>query len=483
MTVLAIDIGTSGVRAAVYDQNLMRQSLASRRSTLTRKGPLLETSPEEVLANVVAVAKEAIATAPGDSEIVALSLGTQGEVVLPVDPQGKALAACPVSMDRRGQAVARDFPLSHTEFQAITGQPLHPMFSVFKIAASPEWLSQPDTKLVTLDGYVTGQLGADSSADTTMAARTGAFDIVNNVWSDTVLQAAGLKSDVFPAVTMAGQKIGTASGPIAKEIGLGEHVIIAAGSHDQAAAFWGGGGTLDGGIICSLGSSDCLTQGTRNRPLLPPNSGLATYNVGDEFFLTLAGTAAGGWALEWLASTLGMEETAVAAMVADMSADPTPVVVLPYHAGSGTLDNDPHALGAIIGLSLATSRGEIIRAHVEAAGFEMAKILRTTGPDFPPVTHINAVGGGAASPVAVQARVNALGHAMEMSPVDAVLRGAAIQAWCSVGHIPNLLAPVPPLPGTLVYPQAQWQEHYAHLRMQYRNLYDSITSTTRKQEL
>ena len=62
-------------------------------------------------------------------------------------------------------------------------------------------------------------------------------------------------------------------------------------------------------------------------------------------------------------------------MLSESSPEPPPVIVLPYLAGSGTLDNDPSGRGAVIGLTLDLSRAQLTRAFLEAAGYELGSIV------------------------------------------------------------------------------------------------------------
>ncbi|WP_297111012.1 FGGY-family carbohydrate kinase [Tessaracoccus sp.] len=119
----------------------------------------------------------------------------------------------------------------------------------------------------------------------------------------------------------------------------------------------------------SLGSSDCFTVGSAARPLGFDRTGFATYPIDDETWITLAGTAAGGWALEWFTRIVGRER--VGDVFDDLSPDPPPLLVVPYLRGSGTLDNDPSATGTVHGLTLETTLPELARAFIEASALRV----------------------------------------------------------------------------------------------------------------
>jgi sugar (pentulose or hexulose) kinase len=142
----------------------------------------------------------------------------------------------------------------------------------------------------------------------------------------------------------------------------------------------------------ALGSSDCLTVETSQRPAGIGGTGFATYPWRPERWLTLAGTAAGGWTLDWYVALTGADADA---LLSESSPEPSPIIVLPYLAGSGTLDNDPSGRGAVIGLTLDHSRAQLTRAFLEAAGYELGSILAAFTATGMPVGHIRAVGAGA----------------------------------------------------------------------------------------
>ena len=201
------------------------------------------------------------------------------------------------------------------------------------------------------------------------------------------------------------------------------------GSHDQASAFLGGGGRFGEISVVSFGSSDCLTVGSPARPPTPVGTGLASYPMGDAGWLTLAGTSAGGWTLDWFARLVGVRGQAERDALFEAAAgEPSDVLVLPHFAGSGTLDNDPHARGAVFGLTLETTREQLARAFLEAFGFEIRRIVDALSRRGVPVGEVHAVGGGARSVRSLGIRAAAAGIALTPVPGHAAARGAALQA-------------------------------------------------------
>jgi sugar (pentulose or hexulose) kinase len=483
VSLLGIDIGTTGVRALVADETGRTLASAARTSPLEIDGGRAETDARAV-ADAVDDAIREVLTRVGEP-IAALSFSTQGEAVVPVDAAGEPLAPAPVSMDRRGdrseRLVARE--LGDGEFTRITGQPSHPMFSVHKIAGGGDvWHDDAVARYLTLDGHVACRLGAEAAIDLSMAARTGLLDVEARAWSDAVIDAARaagaarLGRGLLPRVVAAGEVIGAVSAEAAARTGLPAGIPIVAGVHDQAAAYLGAGGSAGARSAFSLGSSDCLTVGSPARPGGLGKTGFASYPISDSTWLTLAGTAAGGWALDWFARIIGAP---VGEVFDDPAPSPSPVLVLPYLTGSGTLDNDPSARGAIVGLTLDTTRRQLSRAFLESGAYELAKIvdalaeLSGIGPG-----EIVAVGGGSANRTALGIRASAAGLALTPGPDHASARGAALIAGAGAGVFAGIDQLPAPLDAEPLHPDPDARDWYLSQRSAYRELYRALRPLT-----
>ncbi|GGL30208.1 hypothetical protein H9L10_08920 [Phycicoccus endophyticus] len=478
MSLLAVDIGTSGVRAAAFTDDGLLMAQESTQAALSTPSPgRVETDAEQCLADAVATLGRVVARGVlEDDRPVSLSFSVQGEAILPVDADGRALALAPVSMDRRGRAVVQQVTGGdERRVQELTGQPVHPMFSVYKAAAEGEaWRSREVAGLRCLGDFVAGRLGSRAAIDSTMAARTGGLDVTRGTWAEDLWEAAGVPLGFLPEVVDPGTVVGRLHAQGAAATGLPEGLPIVVGSHDQASSFWGGGGRPGRASVIAFGTSDCLTVGTSSRPQGLTGTGLATYPVAGGW-LTLAGTASGGWALDWFAEMAGCaspDERDL--LLASAAQDPSPVLVLPYLAGSGTLDNDPAATGAVIGLTLETTRPALARAFLEAAGFELRRIARELRARAVEVGDLWAVGGGAAHAGSLAIRAAAAGHRLAAGQDGGSLRGAALQGAVGAGLHPSLDALPQPQISCSVEPDPRLDEWYSGQAGRYDALYPAL---------
>lgn len=476
MSVLGIDLGTSGIRVVGYGADGREVAAEEHVLTLSRPAPgRAELDATEIQAVVEQAIRRLVATGRFAADpVAALSFSVLGEAVAPVDEAGNPTAPVIISMDERGASALERFrpTMPASDFQAITGQPLHPMFSAFKIAAE-EGPWRTAARYLCMGDYLTLRWTGEAVIDYGMAARTGLFEVGRLAWSEAILSrlrefAPWLDEAKLPRVGPSGQAVGTLLPEAAERLGLPATTVVALGTHDQAAALLGCDG--EPGLRCclSFGSSDCLTVATAARPAGFEETGLASYPIDDSTWITLAGTAAGGWALDWFAHLTGGES--VAAVFDELSPEPPPLLVVPYLRGSGTLDNDPAATGTVHGLTLETTVPQLARAFVEASGLEFARIADAFASRGVEIGEIAVSGGGARNLPALTARANALGRPLTIAPDNAAARGAARLAARSIGREDAFM---PPGVAASVRPEPRFADWYAAQRRNYLALVEA----------
>ena len=491
MSLLGIDVGTTACKVAAFASDGRPLAAAVRGYPLRTPGPgRAELDPDHVwaaVADAVAEVNDAVADAP----VTALAVSAQGEAAVAVDADGRALAPSPVSADARAAAecerlVAR---VGGARLAEITGQPPHPMHTLPKLmwwgAHEPDVVAR-SRMFACYDAFVGMRLGAPPTTDFSMAARTLAFDIRRLAWSDEVLAAAGVDPGRLPPVVPAGTPIGEVDAETAARLGFRGRPLVVAGGHDQPCGALGVGAAGPGRAAFAIGTTACVT------PVLDePNARLlaAGYpcypHVVDGAFVTLAGTQNGGAVLRWFRDVLGDEERRAAAatgasaydlLVAAASPEPSPVLVLPHLAGSGAPENAPGSLGAVVGLTLATTRAEIVRAVLEGVMLEMAVNLAELDACGVAVRELVAVGGGARSDRWLQIAGDVLGlpvvrseHAYAACWGAAWLaaRGSGVQVAARSADGPRFV------------PDRATADHYAARLDTYRHLHDALRATNR----
>jgi xylulokinase len=389
-----------------------------------------------------------------DEPVTALSISSQGEAIVPVSADGEVLAPSPVSSDSRAasQANALIERIGFDRIYELTGQPVSSLFSLPKIMwwkdHAPE-LHEHAWKFLCYGDFVTLRLGLEPIIDRTMAARTLAYDIRSNRWSEEILDAAGIDAARFASVLPSGTVIGEIPGQIAGDLGFAGSVQVVAGGHDQPCAALGAGVIEPGAVMYSIGTTEAIVAVlTQARPELRAGNFAVYPHVVPLTYVALAGNQTGGRLLRWYRDVLGTHETEVAkqenvdvyeVIMRQVTDRPSGLLILPYFAGSGTLENDATATGAIVGLTFDTRREDLVKAILEGVTYEQALCLRYLRERDVPIHWLNAVGGGARSPVWLQIKADIVGLPINRIRVsEAASLGAALLAGWGSGVYASL---------------------------------------------
>ncbi len=428
MAVMGVDIGTSGCKAAVFDDRGRQLSRAYREYSLIHEQPgWAELDPDEVMDKCVEVIREAARAAPEPVE--ALAISSQGEAFTAVDARGRPLCRAMVSSDARAADLARDWSevFGREKLYRITGHTAHPLFTLFKLL----WLRErrPEiwraaARFHCFEDLLHARLGLDPAIGWSLAGRTMLFDVNRHEWSREILDAVGLAPERLARPLASGAIVGTLSGTMADQLGLAAGATVATGGHDQPCNALGGGGVRDGVAVYGLGTVECITpvfgQPVMSRELFEAN--LATYDHAIQgMYATVAYSLTGGNLLRWFRDQFGMEEAREAdrlgvspyeLLLGAMPAEPTNLLVLPYFTPSGTPYFDASTAGAVLGLRLTTTRWELLRALLEGVTYEMRLNLEILGRSGVAIDELRVTGGGAVNRAWMQLKADIMNRSI-----------------------------------------------------------------------
>ena len=373
MTV-AVDAGTTGVRALVVDQRARVVDLAYRELTQYFPQPgWVEHDPDEIWSTVRATLGE-VAGRLGDRDLVVTALGVtnQRETVVAWDKaSGRPLARAIVWQDRRTasdcQALADEGHLPLVRQR--TGLVLDPYFSATKM----RWLLREggvalDSGLAlgTVDAWVLWNLtgGADGgvfATDVTNASRTMLYDIVERRWSAELSQLFDIPLSVLPEVGPSSGRFGTIASSVLGADSALSGVPVSAMAGDQHAALFGQACFETGMTKVTIGTGSFVLMNAGSSSPAPVEGlittvawdlGGATVDHGAPppagdggFAYALEGSVfASGAGAQWLRDGLGLfEEMAELEPLADSVASSEGVVVVPAFTGLGSPNWDPDA--------------------------------------------------------------------------------------------------------------------------------------------
>ena len=437
---LGIDLGTTGVRAGVFDEQGSLQVEASEAcASSTPVVGRAEADAEGWWTAVRGVCAR-LATRESLERVDAVAVTGQAPTAILVDGAGRPLRPAILWLDVRADAEARavEATLGPGRAEELGGNRMHAYYLGPKLAwlraHVPETL---DRTALVLQSHafvalrLTGEAGCDPS---TAMLCSPLFDARAGRWSDEGARAVGIPVSALPRVVRAHDVLGAVTREAAAATGLREGTPVVAGGGDFAASALGAGVVDEG--------QACLMLGTAGNLLMPTDAPrfdsrlINSHHVGCDRRLGLGGTLCGA-ALEWFrrAFAPGVPwETLEAEAQAVEPAEG--LVVLPYLQGERTPVWDERARGCFFGLDLAQSRGHLYRALLEgvALGFRHSMaVAEEHGVRFAEVVAANGAGR---SPLLRQTLADALGVPVTWSSDGGgTLAGAAILAGLGVGVI------------------------------------------------
>lgn len=443
MSILAIDAGTTGVRAIVFnpDGQIVSGSYREFPQHFPKPG-WIEHDLTEIWSAVEVVMAEAVADLDS-GEIEAIGITNQRETACAwslADGQPRCRAI--VWQDRR--TAERCDGLRSQGFEPTvrqgTGLVLDPYFTATKF----EWMlttggitADPDLALGTIDSWVLYKLtgGRVHATDWSNASRTMLFDLDSQEWDPDLCEAFGIPisalADLRPSSHVYGQ-----SDP-ASAAGL--RVPVAGIAGDQQAALFGQACIEPGMCKNTYGTGSFVLLNTGDtRP--PTVEGLLTtiaWGIGGSPVFAYEGAIfSTGSAIQWLRDGLGIiQDASEAGPLAESIDDTGGVYFVPAFAGLGSPWWDPYARGALLGLTRGTGRAELVRAVVEAMAYQTRDVVeamqRSAGLE---VSELRVDGGAAAMDFLCQFQADQLGVQVRRALVsETTALGAAYLAGLAVG--------------------------------------------------
>ena len=456
MSLMGIDVGTSGCKAVAFDLQGRILASAYRDYPLVQlREDWVELEPEGIWKAVLEVLREAGSRLSADP-VTGIGVSSQGETVTAVDEKGNSLCNFIVTFDNRTieQASFWEKRLGREAIYRITGMPLHPMYSINKILWIKE--NRPDvfknaSRFPLVEDFVIARLCGEYAIDFTLAARTMAFDVRKLCWSAEILEAAGVDEHLLSRVVPSGTKVGELHPLLRAELGFAQTVSIVTGGHDQPCGALGAGIIGSGTAMNATGTVDAICPVFENpafsAKMLQDNYAVYPYTI-PGLYCTIGFNLTGGLLLKWYQDTFcGMEvqkakEACISAydmILAGMANTPKDLYVLPHFVGSGTPDLDPFSKGAIVGLRISTTKADVTRSIIDGINFEMKLNIERLRANGIPIRTIHAVGGGAKSDAWLRLKASCFGlPVLRPRTREAVSLGAAVLAGCATGSFSSV---------------------------------------------
>ncbi|HYG86688.1 MAG TPA: xylulokinase [Azospirillum sp.] len=400
---LGIDLGTSGVKAVLIDDDQRLVGQATAALEVSRPHPLWsEQDPDAWWAatnQAVAGLRAAHPQALGAVRGIGLSGQMHGATLL--DARDRVLRPAILWNDGRSGAECTELERRVPTLRTITGNRAMPGFTAPKllwVAAHEPEIFAATAKVLLAKDYLRLRMTGDHASDMSDSAGTLWLDVGRRVWSDAVLAATGLSEGHMPRLYEGSQPTGTLRGEVAAEWGVPPGAVVAAGAGDNAAGAVGVGVVSPGAAFLSLGTSGVIFV-SGDRFALNPERGVHAFChalPGRWHQMSVMLSAAS--CLTFAARLTGAaDEAALLREAEGLPGDIGGLVFLPYLSGERTPHNDPHAKGVFFGLTHDTGRAALARAVLEGVAFAFADGLEVLEEAGGRVERLLVIGGGARS--------------------------------------------------------------------------------------
>lgn len=458
--VIALDAGTTGVRAFAVDET--GAPAGYRYQEFTQHFPRpgwVEHDATEIWTAMVAVTRHLISDL--DQPVAALGITDQRETVVAWDRRtGRPLHRAIVWQDRR-TAARCDALRAEGALDVVrpaTGLVLDPYFSASKV----EWLlteggveAGPNLCVGTIDTWLLWNLtgGNVFATEPSNASRTMLFDIRDGAWSDELGSLFGVPRTALAEVRPSSGRFGLT----VADTGLPAGIPISGIAGDQQAALFG--------QACFTPGMTKNTYGTGSFVLM--NVGATCPEPVDGLLTTVAWDLDGtttyayegaifstGSAVQWLRDGLGLiRDAAEVGPLAETVEGTDGVYLVPAFTGLGSPWWDPYARGLLVGFTRGTTKAHVARAVIEAMAFQTRDVVDAmAAASGRPVRELRADGGASAAGLLLRIQADQLGVPVTRAAVPettalgaAYLAGLAEGVWASTDEIAGLWAGDPPV--------------------------------------
>jgi glycerol kinase len=449
--VLALDQGTTGSRAIVFDEAGAICGSADREIRQSYPASAhVEHDPQEIFATTVAVGREALGRARiGATDVAAIGITNQRETTVVWErATGRPIHPAVVWQSRASAAICELLRADgHSSLvRERTGLVIDAYFSGTKI----RWILDqvPDAQrraeageLVcgTIDSWLVWNLtgGRTHATDVSNASRTLVFDIHRRVWDDDLLALLGIPRSMMATPVRSSEVVGETEARL-----FGAPIPIAGIAGDQQAALFGQTCFASGEAKNTYGTGCFLLVNTGDSAAAASGGLLTTiaWDIGEGVRYALEGSAfITGAAVQWLRDGLGIITTAAEteALAESLSGNDN-VYLVPAFTGLGAPHWDMYARGLLIGIERGTTRAHLARATLESIAYQTRDLIEAMRGAGQAIEVLRVDGGGTSNRFLMQFQADVAGIPVEVATIQettalgaAFLAGLATGVWTS----------------------------------------------------
>ncbi|MBQ8072315.1 MAG: xylulokinase [Clostridia bacterium] len=416
--VLGIDLGTSGTKTVLFDQEGKAMASATVEYPMYQpQNGWAEQDPAD-WANAAIATIQTVLARSGVAKEDVVSLGISGQMhgLVMLDEDNQVIRPSIIWCDQRTAKECEEITarVGYDTLIRITANPALPGFTLSKLMwvrnHEPENYARCRHVLLPKD-YVRFVLTGDYATEVSDASGMQMLDVPNRCWSDELLGMLDIDKNMLAKVYESCEVTGHISAEAAKKTGLSEKTLVVGGAGDNAAAAVGTGVVEDGKAFTTIGTSGVVFAHT-DKLAIDPKGRVHTFCCAVPGAWHVMGvTQAAGLSLKWFRDTFCAAEKEAAAQ---MGVDPyeltnkeaaqSPIganklLYAPYLMGERTPHLDSDCRGMFFGLSAMHQRRDLLRAVMEGVSFSLNDCLGILAEMGVAPETMLACGGGGKSPL------------------------------------------------------------------------------------
>lgn len=498
--ILATDIGTTSVRSMIYDTKGSVHGKAQMLYPTERPEPFFEQQdPELIKKSVYQTMGQCVNSFAGDPSMIgSLAFSSQMYSILAVDAEGVPLTKSILWSDGRAEEEVRQIRQEAGDlgWYERTGCPSSSIFPIAKI----RWMknSLPEVfcaafKFISIKEYVLYPLLGRYVVDYSMASATGLFDIRNHCWYDRALRSAGITEAQLSEPVSGTRVFEVEDALLLDELGLKSTVRVILAGGDGPLANIGSGACEVGAVNIDLGTSGAARVLT-DKAVTDEAGSLWCFCLTDSLW-TYGGILSNvGNAFDWIAGNILDQDPhhslceeksgcrRLSSLATDIPAGADGLIVLPYLRRARSPSWDVRLNGTILNLNANHSLGHLVRALIEAIGYDLLAIITLMSDRVDLGSQMILSGGIARGENIAQIISSILQRPLRtIEHAEASLAGAAILGLYATGMIESLRFDTQTVqPEPTVYPREEEREVYQRGYEIFRNVSSVIVDELRQ---
>ncbi len=441
---IGVDLGTSALKLLLVDEAGAIERSASREYPLLFPYPGWSEQEPEQWWNALVTGMHELLEGVDASKIAGIGVGGQMHGLVTLDASDNVIRPAILWNDGRTDRETEwlNTVIGKERLSTLTGNIAFAGFTAPKILwmrkNEPELFSRVDKIMLPKD-YLNYRLTGVHACDYSDASGMLLLDVEHRCWSREMLEICGVETGQLPDLFESSDVIGTVLPEVAALLGIPACVKVAAGAGDNAAAAVGTGTVTDGACNISLGTSGTIFIAS-DRFGVDPNNGLHAFaHANGAYHLMgcmLSAASCNKWFCEDILHTAdyaeeqeGMEERF----------GKNRVFFLPYLMGERSPINDIDARGTFVGLSMDTTRRDMVQAVLEGVAFAIRDCFEVARSIGVSVERSMLCGGGAQSRVWQKILSSVLNIPLDLpKTVQGPGYGAAMLAMVATGFYPDV---------------------------------------------